>query len=142
MLRHISLLLLVLTLALFYGCSKEPEVDPVSEEMKAAVAGSAARVHTEGRVDWEVVPERNAYWVNVKLKNDGGAGPVAVRVAMKTMIPYIGIGQSPTDPYIVEMEAGEVLTHRFDGTLSADIADKAIGPAVEIYPKPGGGQTE
>ena len=138
MFRHICLMLLAaLGLVVIVGCAKEPEVDPVSEEMQAAVAGSAARVKTQGRVDWEVVPERNQYWVSMKLENTGGSGPVAVRVAIKTMAPYIGIGESPTEPEIFDMDEGEVVKKTLRGTLSGKIADKAVGVAVEIYPKPG-----
>jgi len=122
---------------LLWGCggARKPQADPVSEAMKQAVAGSAARVEVVGRTDWEVAAERGEYWVSARLVNRGSAGKVAVRGALKAMIPYVGIGVSPTEPSYIQMDAGETVQQRLTGKIPARVADKAIGCVVEVYPR-------
>jgi hypothetical protein len=103
--------------------------------MKQAVASSPARVRVVGRTDWEVVREREEYWVSVTLHNEGGAGLVALRVAVKAMVPYVGIGANPTEPQYFQMGAGETRELRLTGKISAEAADRAMGCAVEVYPR-------
>ena len=111
-----------------------PEEDPVSTAMKQAVAGSPARVRVAGRSDWEVIRETGRYWVRASLHNEGGAGLVAVRVAIRSSVPYLSIGVSPTEPQYFEMGAGETRELRFNGTITPEAADRALGCVVEVYP--------
>ncbi len=134
---------LVMLLLVLCGCGQKTKVDPVSEEMKKAVEGSAARPVLSGGSDWEVEPRRNEYWVSLRITNHGEAGLVAVRVGLKVMVPYVGIGLNPSEPKYIEMEAGETVEEVFYGTCPGSIADKAIGFNVELYPASGDGdQTE
>lgn len=122
---------------LLWGCggARKTQVDPVSEAMKQAVAGSAARAEVRGRTDWEVMPSSGEYWVSVRITNKGGAGTVALRAALKAMVPYVGMGVSPTEPMYIQMNAGETVLQRLTGKIPAEISDKAIGCVVEAYPR-------
>lgn len=124
----------LLILVFLVGCApKKPQVDLVSEEMKKAVTGSAVRVKASG-VDWDVDQGNGEYWINATLKNQGGAGKVAVRGAIKVQLPYVGIGEGASKPQYFDLAAGQELSIRIDGKVPADRADKAIGYALEIYP--------
>lgn len=126
---------------LLVGCgakSQKPKVDPVTQAMKQAVTGSMAQVMVVGRTDWDVDPDNNQYWVNVTLQNMGATGQVALRAAIQTATPYFGIGESPTEPMYFQMGAGQTVTQRLTGKLSAKKADKALGVNVEVYPKAAG----
>ena len=106
----------------------------MSEAMKQQTAGSAARVKIIGRTDWEVMPNQGRYWVKVKLSNMGGDGPVALRAAIKTMAPYVGIGVGPTEPVYFQMRAGQTITQQVMGQLPGP-SDRAMGCVVEVYPR-------
>jgi hypothetical protein len=126
---------------LLAGCgskSQKPKVDPVTQAMKQTVNGSMAQVMVVGRTDWDVDPDHNQYWVNVTLQNMGATGQVALRAAIQTATPYFGIGESPTEPMYFQMGAGQTVTQRLTGKLSAKKADKALGVNVEVYPKAAG----
>jgi hypothetical protein len=130
----------LLILLCLVGCAqKKPKVDPVSKEMKKAVAGSAARVKANG-VDWEVDQSTGEYWINATLKNQGGAGKVAVRGAIKVMLPYVGIGEGASKPLYLDLAAGQEWPIRIDGKVPANRADKAMGYVLEIYPAAGPNQ--
>ena len=133
-LRRAGLAALILLLS---GCGggKKSEEDAVSNAMKAAVAGSAARVRLTGRTDWEVVREREEYWVKAQLTNEGDAGLVAARGALKAMVPYVEIGASPTEPQYFQMAAGQTMEVQLTGKVSAGLADRAMGCVLEVYPK-------
>jgi hypothetical protein len=103
--------------------------------MKATVADSAARVKVSGQVDWEADPGNGEYWINALLKNQGGAGKVAVRGAIKVMLPYVGIGEGASKPQYFDMAPGQELALRIAGKVPADRADKAVGAVLEIYPE-------
>lgn len=134
--RILRVLGLVIIPWLVIACApKKPQVDPVSEEMKAAVAASAAQVRVIGRSDWEADPGNGEYWINATLKNQGGAGKVAVRGAIKVMLPYVGIGEGASEPQYFDMAPGQELALRIEGKVPADRADKAIGYVLEIYPE-------
>lgn len=127
--------LLILMLVFFTGCApKKPQVDPVSEAMKKAVADSAARVQIVGRTDWEVDQGNGNYWINATLKNTGGAGKVAVRGAIKVQLPYVGIGEGVSDPIYFDLAPGQEWPITITGKIPAERADKAIGYVLEIYP--------
>ena len=118
------------------GCGGQgAEEDAVSTAMKQAVENSQAQVRVAGRSDWEVDRTSEDYWVRVSLHNEGGAGLVAVRVAIRSMVPYVSIGISPTEPQYFEMAAGETRELRFTGEISAEAADRAMGSVVEVYPE-------
>lgn len=116
-------------------CGRKPKEDPVSAAMKQAVENSRAQVRVAGRSDWEAIREREEYWVKVSLHNEGGAGLVAIRVAIRSMVPYVSIGLSPTEPQYFELAAGETRELRFTGKISAEAADRALGCVVEVYPE-------
>ena len=116
------------------GGQKQPQVDPVSEAMKQQVAGSAARIKVIGRPDWEVPSSQGSYWIKVKLHNMGGDGPVALRGAVKTLVPYVGIGAGATEPMYFQMRADQSITQQLRGQLSGR-TDRASGCVVEVYPK-------
>lgn len=123
---------------LLVGCSRKaqaPAVDPVVQAMQKATANSAARVQVVRRTDWDVDPDRNQFWANVTLRNVGGDGQVALRVAIQTVVPYVGTSQRATGPEYFQMIAGQVVSRRLVGNLAAKMADKAIGVNVEVYPK-------
>jgi hypothetical protein len=121
---------------LLSGCGgQQAKEDPVSTAMKQAVEGSQARVRVGGGTDWEAVRDRETYWVRVSLHNEGEAGLVGIRVAIRSMIPYIGIGVNPTEPQYFEMAAGETRELRLTGKISAEAADRATGCVVEVYPE-------
>jgi len=85
-------------------------------------------------VDWEVDPGTGEYWINAELKNEGGAGKVAVRGAIKVMLPYVGIGEGVSEPIYLTMTAGQKSPIRIEGKVPVSRADKAIGAVLEIYP--------
>ncbi len=119
-----------------WGCGgQRAEEDAVSTAMKQAVENSQALVRVAGRSDWEADRTREDYWVRVSLHNEGGTGLVAVRVAIRSMVPYVSIGMSPTEPQYFEMAAGETRELRFTGEISAEAADRAMGCVVEVYPE-------
>ncbi len=103
--------------------------------MKNSVAGSVASVRVVGRTDWEVTDDRNGYWANVNLRNEGGAGLVALRVALQASVQYVGIGASPSEPQYFQMEAGQTMQVRMTGTTKPALADRALGCVVEVYPR-------
>ncbi len=121
---------------LLSGCGgRKPKEDPVSAAMKQAVENSRAQVRVAGRTDWEVIRAREEYWVKVSLHNEGGAGLVAVRVAIRSMVPYVSIGLSPTEPQYLELAAGETRELRLTGKISGEAADRVLGCVVEVYPE-------
>jgi hypothetical protein len=103
--------------------------------MKQAVADSQAQVRVAGRGDWEADRQSEKYWVRVSLHNEGGAGLVAIRVAIRSMVPYVSIGIGPTEPQYFQMGAGETRELRLTGTISPEAADRALGCVVEVYPE-------
>ena len=88
-----------------------------------------------GRSDWEAIREREEYWVRLSLHNEGEAGLVAIRVAIRSMVPYVSIGVSPTEPQYFQMAAGETRELRLTGQITAEAADRALGCVVEVYPE-------
>ena len=121
---------------LLSGCGgQRAEEDSASAAMKQAVENSQAQVRVAGRSDWEVIRQSEEYWVRVSLHNEGGAGLVAIRAAIKSMVPYVSIGVSPTEPQYFEMAAGETRELRLTGEISAEAADRAMGCVVEVYPE-------
>jgi hypothetical protein len=121
---------------LLTGCGgQRAEEDPVSAAMKQAAENSQAQVRVAGGTDWEVDRGSEDYWVRVSLHNEGGAGLVAIRVAIRSMVPYVSIGVSPTEPQYFQMAAGETRDLRFTGEISAEAADRAMGCVVEVYPE-------
>jgi hypothetical protein len=132
---------LLSTLLFLCGCSggskEAKEADAaVSEEMQQTVAGSPALPVIVGRTYWEADPGSGDYWVTFKVKNEGEAGTVAARAALKMLVPYVGLGTSPTEPIYFDMEAGETTLKRIDGKCPQKLADKAVGCNIELYPKP------
>ncbi|MBN1461735.1 MAG: hypothetical protein JXA57_19570 [Armatimonadetes bacterium] len=118
------------------GCGgHRADEDAVSVSMKQTVENSKAQVRVTGRTDWEVTRETGKYWVRVSLHNEGAAGLVAIRVAIRSSVPYVSIGVSPTEPQYFEMAAGETRELRLTGTISAEAADRALGCVVEVYPE-------
>jgi hypothetical protein len=118
------------------GCGgQKAKEDPVSAAMKEAVEGSQARVRVGGGTDWEAIRERETYWVSISLHNEGEAGLVGVRVAIRSMVPYMGIGVNPTEPQYFQMAAGETRDLRLTGKISAEAADRAMGCVVEVHPE-------
>ncbi len=122
---------------LLSGCGGQRAAeDAISTAMRQAVENSQAQVRVVGRSsDWEVIRESEKYWVRLSLHNEGGAGLVAIRVAIRSMVPYVSIGVSPTEPQYFEMAAGETRELRLNGTISAEAADRALGCVVEVYPE-------